>query len=738
MSKRSPTTNRRSPDALEKRPVWLWLAAYWVALAFAYQPVWHGSLIWDDDGHLTPVALRSIAGLWRIWFEPGATQQYYPVTHTAFWAMQRVWGDATLGYHLVNILLHGASAFLLLVILRRLRVPAAALAAAIFALHPIQVESVAWMSELKNTLSGVLYFSAALAYLRFDVTRHARLYLLATVLFVLALFSKTVTATLPASLLVVIWWQRGGLDWRRDVRPLAPWFASSTAAGLLTVWMERTFIGARGAEFHLSALERGLVAGRAIWFYAATVVWPAHLAFVYPRWSIDSAAWWQYVYPAAALVVTGALWAGRRRTRAPLAAWLLFCGALFPSLGFVAAFPFRYSFVADHFAYLAIAPAAAVVAAVAAMVEARATKPARSAAILGLAVVCSVLGLLTFRESRAYADADTLYRETIARNPACWLCYNNLGIDEQRGGALTNAESDYRRAVQLDPGAAEPHQNLAIVLQMTGRAAAALPEAEAAVAIQTWNPQARDVLATTLAALGRTDDAIVQYREAIAADPRRAESHAHLAAALVADGRPAEAAAEFRAAAAIDPGDSQVHAALGDADRRAGRLEDALGEYRQALATDPTSAELHNSAGVTLDDLGRKSEAVAELRESVRLKPGVGRTHDNLGHALAASGQQTDAAHEFEEAIRLQSDYAPAHRNLGSLWMALGRVAEAATEFREAVRIDPASAESHNNLAVALTALGRREEAIAELREALRLKPDYPLAQTNLAKLRGR
>ena len=213
------------------RTIWIvWVSLLAVTLA-AYAPAWRGGMLWDDDAHLTRATLQSLHGLWRIWFEPGATQQYYPVAHSAFWIMHRLWGDDTLGYHLVNIVLHATSATLVAVILRRLRVPGALLAATIFALHPIQVESVAWMTELKNTLSGVLYLGAFLAYLQFDRDRGRHWYLLALVLFVLALLAKTVTATLPAALLVVFWWQRGRLSWRDDVVPLLPFFAIGIGGG---------------------------------------------------------------------------------------------------------------------------------------------------------------------------------------------------------------------------------------------------------------------------------------------------------------------------------------------------------------------------------------------------------------------------------------------------------------------------------------------------------------------------
>ena len=242
---------------------WLFAAAIVPITLLAYLPAWHGGFVWDDDGHVTKEALRSVAGLWRIWFEPGATQQYYPVVHSAFWLQFRAWGLDTTGYHIVNILLHASSACLLAVLLRRIGARGAWLAGAIFALHPVQVESVAWITELRNTLSGVFYFGAALTYLHFDERRTRGLYLAALGLFSLALLSKSVTSTLPLGLLIVFWWQRGRIHWRRDVRPLMPFLAAGVAAGAMTVWMERAFIGAEGAAFDFTLIERALIAGRA-------------------------------------------------------------------------------------------------------------------------------------------------------------------------------------------------------------------------------------------------------------------------------------------------------------------------------------------------------------------------------------------------------------------------------------------------------------------------------------------
>ena len=329
----------------------------------AYQPAWHAGFIWDDDAHVTPPELRSWHGLWRIWFEVGAVQQYYPLLHTASWLEFPLFGENPAGYHLVNIGVHAVNAVMLWLILRRLQVPGAQLAAGIFALHPVMVESVAWITELKNTLSGLFFLGAALAYLRFDADRRKRWYATALGLFTLALLSKTTAATLPAALLVVFWWQRGRLAWARDFQPLLPFFFLGAADGLFVAWVEWQVVGAQGADFAFTFVERGLIAGRAIWFYLGRLFWPAELIFMYPRWLVSQADAGQYVFPAAVLGGLATCWLARRRSRAPLAAALFFVGTLFPVLGFLNVYMFVFSFVADHLQYMACVGVIAIVAA---------------------------------------------------------------------------------------------------------------------------------------------------------------------------------------------------------------------------------------------------------------------------------------------------------------------------------------------------------------------------------------
>src|SRR5215813_7467510 len=266
-------TDSYRPLGLSRNDV-LTMLSIGVVVVSAYLPAIQGGFIWDDGAHVTKLDLRSLHGLWRIWFEVGATQQYYPLLHSTFWLEHRLWGDAAVGYHIANILLHVLAASLLLIVLRRLKIPGAALAAAIFALHPVHVESVAWITEQKNTISTVFYFSALLAYLRFDEKRQVQDYAIASTIFVMALLTKTVTATLPAALLVIFWWQRGHLSWKHYVLPLVPFFVLGAAAGALTAWVERRHIGAEGAEFELTLVQRTLIAGRVVWFYLGKLVWP--------------------------------------------------------------------------------------------------------------------------------------------------------------------------------------------------------------------------------------------------------------------------------------------------------------------------------------------------------------------------------------------------------------------------------------------------------------------------------
>ncbi len=748
--------------------VWLLLPALLAATLAAYYPAWHGGMLWDDDRHVTRSDLQSAEGLWRIWFDMGATQQYYPAAHSAFWLQHKIWGDDTLGYHLVSIVLHGLSAFLIAVILRRLAVPGWWLAAVIFALHPVQVESVAWISELKNTLSGVFYLGAMLAYLHFDQNRQKWRYACALGLFLLALLSKTVTATLPAALLVVFWWQRGGLKWRRDVLPLLPWFVLGAAGGLLTAWVERSLVGAQGTLYQFTLIERGLVAGRVIWFYLGKLFWPANLVFIYPRWRISQSDLWLYLFPLGVAILLACLWRVRSRSRAPLAALLFFCGTLFPALGLFNVYPFRYSFVADHFQYLASIPILALFSAGLVKLFARWNLEFMWAMAAITVVLSSVLALPTWSQSRQYIDAETLYRTTISRNPSCWMAHNNLGNALQKTGHLEEAVIYHREALRLNPEYGEAHNNLGTALQGLGHIEEAIAQYKEAVRLMPDLAGAYYNLGNALQELGRFDEAVAQYRGGIRLEPGSAEMHCNLGAALdrlgqlgesVAQfreavrlkpdyitafinlgnvlqrtGKPDEALIQYQQALRLQPDSAGAYNALGSAMQRQGRLEEAMTQYRQALQLKPDSAEAHNNLGNALLASGRPAEAVTQYRQALRLVPGFAGAYFNLGNALQGEGRSEDAIAHYREALRLKPDFMGARLNLARVLQGLGRFAEAMGQYREAVKYQPDSADAHNGLGVALATLGRLEEAATHFEEALRLKPDYADARANLAK----
>ena len=516
-------------------------------LVLAYYPALHGGILWDDDRHVTQPALRSAEGLVRIWTEIGATQQYYPLLHSAFWLEHRIWGDATVGYHLVNLLQHGLAAVLFALVLQRLLIPGAWLAAALFALHPVHVESVGWISEQKNTLSLVFFLGATLLYLRFDDERKTGFYLAALGMFGLGLLTKTTTATLPGLLLVVAWWRRGCLSWRRDFLPMLPWIVLGGAAGLSTAWLEQSLIGAEGEAFELTWRQRLLVASRAVWFYLSKLIWPANLTFIYPRWMIDPAnafQWFPFVALAGVLVAAFQL---RRSSRAPLAIVLLFIGGLFPALGFFNVYPFQYSFVADHFQYAASLP---VIAGAAAGLHRICPlfRPRRVLApiLLGASVV------LTWQQCRMYRDLRTLYATTIARNPACWMAHNNLGkelmVEKPR---LPEAIAHFNRALALRPNYPEALNNLGLALTQAGRPRDAIPYLERSLQLKPGVYQAHNNLGIALASSGRAEDALAAFAAAATLNPRLPNIHENWAKALLLLNRRAEAEQRFAHAAEL-------------------------------------------------------------------------------------------------------------------------------------------------------------------------------------------
>ena len=694
-------TASSAPLAFSRKNL-VWLTFFALATVIAYLPALNAGFIWDDDQYVTGnPTLRSLAGLGKIWFKIGAVPQYYPLVHTTFWLEYHLWGLNPLGFHCVNVLLHICAATLAWRLLEKLRLPGAWLAAAIFAMHPVQVESVAWITERKNVLSAVCYFASALAFLHFLELRDANgnrrrrgvLYLSALFLFVLAMWSKTVACSLPAALLLVRWWKRGRLEWA-DVRRQIPFFVVGAGLASLTVWMEKHVVGAAGAQWELGFVERSLQAGRALWFYAAKLLWPANLTFIYPRWQIDRSVWWQWLFPLAALAVVTTLWCLRRRIgRGPLAAVLIFGGTLFPALGFINVYPFRYSFVADHFQYLASISLIALFASslYRKAVDWSSSLPV-STSIVQTGFVCLplLLAFLTWKQTFIYHDLETLWRDTLAKNPSSAIAHNNLGTVLSARGDSAEAESHYRTALEAEPDDAETLSNLAVSLSEQGRIDAARELLQRAVTLAPDNAKVQCNLGKVLANCGENPQAVTALEAAVRLDPWMAEFHYNLGSVLTR---------------------------LGQSDR-------AIEQFRQAIDLKPDYADARNNLALVLAGQSKYDQAIEQYGEVLRYNPNHVLAHNNLGNALMRIGRLDEATTHFREALRLKPDYANARFNLGNALALQKKYREAAEEFRETLRLAPDFVPARKNLGIALARLGQRQEALEQLTEALRLQPD--------------
>ena len=576
-----------------------------LAVLIAYLPAIKGGYVWDDDSYVTEnKTLQTVEGLRYIWFKPGATTQYYPMVHTTFWIEYRLWKMNPLGFHLVNVLLHALNAILLFAILRKLSVPGALFAAALFALHPVHVESVAWITERKNVLSGLFYLSAFLAFLRFHAIGKRRFYFLSLALFLLALLSKTVVASLPAAILLALWWKEGGLR-RSTVLLLLPFFALGAGLGLFTAWVETHLLGATGEGWAITIVERCLIAGRALWFYAGKLAWPSSLTFVYPRWEIDAGSAIQYLYPAAALLVVALLSIFRRTLgTGALIGTLFFCGTLAPALGFINVYPFRFSFVADHFQYLASIGLITLFAAAADGTARRFRLPAGAVRTAAL-VLLALLGTMSWRQAGSYESEETLWRDTIAKNDRCWMAYNNLGTILGDRGDQDGAMILYRKAIALKPDYDKAHNNLGIALDSKGELAQAIFHYRKVLDSSPDNAIVRNNLGVALTTLGRVDEAIAQLLEGLRIRPHAPQLHTNLGIAFEKKGELSLAIQAMSRAAELVPQNPDAHFRLATLLHNGGMLDEAAGEYNEALRLQPA----HRQARIGLERLQRERQA---------------------------------------------------------------------------------------------------------------------------------
>jgi protein O-mannosyl-transferase len=652
----------------------------------AYLPALRSGFIWDDDLLVTGNnLLKSASGLHKIWFttEPS---DYWPVTLTAFWVQWHLWGLNAMGYHAVNVALHIVEALFLWAILRRLRIPGAFLGAFLFAVHPVNVETVAWISELKN-LTAMLFFLASIwFFLGAEEVAQALAtaersgdgslpavvenaggtpaLLLSLLCFTLGMLSKGSVAILPLILLGIIRWHRR-ID-RRDLIRLAPFFVVSAVLVAVDVWFQRhgTAEVIRTAGF----LDRLPGAGAVIWFYLGKALWPGNLVFVYPEWHIRAAdpRWW--IPLLAAVGVTVALWRSRLPwSRAMLFAWGFFCVSLLPVMGFADVYFMRYSLVADHYQHIAITGVVGLVAAGwsgCAVAQAGRWKVGLQ---IVAAVVIGILACLTWRQCENYRDPKTLYMATLEKNPDAWIAHTNLGVILLGEGRLQEAIDHYNTALRLKPDLADADLDMGIALAESGRTQAGIAYLEKAVLLKPDSYQTRYNLGLALIASRRFPEAIFHFERVLRLKPDYLLTDFNLADALVAVGRTQDAVAHYEKALSLRPDFPKAQNDLGDALTQLGRLSQAVTHYEEAVRLRPDYAEAHENLGAALGQLGKESQAVQEFTVASRLQPGDPAIHNNLGCALAQLGRNSEARSEFEEALRLKPDDADARSNLARL-----------------------------------------------------------------------
>jgi tetratricopeptide (TPR) repeat protein len=481
-----------------------------------------------------------------------------------------------------------------------------------------------------------------MAWLRYKEKANPGAYALSLGLFVLALSSKTVTATLPAALLVIEWWRRGRLSWRRDVVPLVPFFVVGVVAGLSTVWVERSLVGAEGAAFDLTPIERGLIAGRALWFYAGKLLWPVNLVFIYPRWNVSQVAWWQYAYPLAAIAILAVAWSLCRHWRGPVTGLLYFAGTLFPALGFFNVYPFLFSFVADHFQYLASLGLITLVAAGWARLRERWRRWGRPVANMICLAVLSTLAVLTWAQSHVYTDVVSLYRATIHGNPESWMAHNNLAGALIARGAVDEAAGHVEIALALRPDYAEARNNFGLVLASRGRIDEALGQYRKALDLRPDYAEAHNNLGLLLAGRGQIDEAIAHYRRALELDPGLAGAHYNLAEALATKGQSDEAVAHLSIAVALRPGYAEAHNSLGIILAERGKVDEARAQFLKAVEIKPQYADARNNLGIVLARSGHLEEAIANFQQALEANPTSTEIRNNLRAALASRKHNPD------------------------------------------------------------------------------------------------
>jgi tetratricopeptide (TPR) repeat protein len=690
---------------------WWWGALLLLTIAAVYWPVIFAGYIWDDDLLLT--ANRSIVGplgLKEIWTT--AQADICPLTQTTFWVEHAVWGLTPWPYHIVNVLFHAAGAVLLWRVLMRLRVPGAWLGAALWALHPVQVESVAWVAEMKNVESGLFFLLTILFFLKWLEAKGEKInaaspgnYIGAFAFAAMAMASKSSTVILPVVLCLCAWWMEGRWKWRNVAITLPFSFLSAVATGISILVMSGRIEDVGHTEWMRTWPERLAGAGEAVWFYLGKLIWPHPLAAVYPGWiATGSVSWTSFVPLAGVIAALLFLWAMRRTALgASFFVFAYFVVALLPGLGLVENTIFQYSLVFDHFQYLAsMGP---LVFAGAWLSQLTATSIAASSWMRWsfAAALLALLGTASWMRAWVFENSETFWHDALAKNPACWVGYNDLGVAQLNAGRVDEAMATFRQAIAVNPR----------------------------------NDDGYFDLGNALLQKGRNDEALENYAKAVEINPRAAKAYLNMGATLLKLGKADEARAIYEKDLGIYPDSVMARNGIARVWMSEGKLPEAMAKYQEVVALDAKNAEAHLGLAAIASKQGRLDEAIAEYEKGLPGDPTNAAAYDDFGNVLLQMGRMDEAAAQFQKSLAIQPDNAMTLHNLGAIYFQKGELDPAMTEFQKALAIEPNSDLTHLCVGLVYGKRGDTEKAIAEYEKALAINPGNVLAKKSLADARA-
>lgn len=633
----------------------------------AYIPCLKGDFLWDDNMFLTDNHLiKSQNGLRDFWFSAKAPD-YFPLTSSMLWFEWRLWGENPDGYRIINILLHAVSAILIWLILKELRIPGAWFCALFFGLHPVHVESVAWITQRKNALAMVFYLLTILFFIRSQKTPDKRFYILSLFFFLLSLFSKTAVVMTPFILLGCIFWLRRKIL-SRDIVKLIPFFILSIILGLVTAWFQHNrSIGADIIRTDGFA-SRFSIAGSAVWFYIFKTVFPFNLSFIYPRWEIPSVSPLSFL-PGIIILVLMILFIVKRKSwGAPfLFALGYFLITLFPVLGFVNIYYMRFSLVADHWQYFSnIGIIALIVGGIAWLVNKNGHLFRSISVIAGILLVC-LLFILTFKRNYIFKDPETLWKDNIKRHPSAWLSYKGLADTFRIRGKSGEAIEQARKAVQIKPDYAAAYNLLGTLYSESGDIDKAGENYLLAIKYNPGDFMAHNNLGSVYYTLGRWAEAEEYYTKALELNPEMANTYYNLAQVMLNQSRMEEAEKYLSDVIRLDSGHEKALFDLAMIRKMRKDLSSARELLEQALEKNPEFSRGRFELSEIFKELGEPGKSVALLRRILEKEPENPLVMSRLAWFLAT--QEKESIRNGKEAVLLAEKACEITRNSEPLFL---------------------------------------------------------------------